>query len=312
MPRPNPRPSFVIKPEHVRHLDDHTLEGLLIWIDKIPLSRSKRNLGRDFSDGVLFAETIKYYLPKYVDLHNYTTASSTRLKESNWFHLNRKVLHLLRLEISHEVIHDVANCKPMVVEYILSILRNRIEDELVRLHAEKHQSGSGGKTTFRTFVKHCFNFQSLDDFYMASGLKFFPQETPIQPTLNSLKHENVNRRVQEMVPKSELQQRTEACNDKQEIIDTLHRKIKHLEHLVHLKDIRIEDMMSRLQSLQEQLSGDVMEGYTSTRFSPRRDPPLNVGLKQHGSQLGQMKTKVVPPGRAPRRALAAGGGLSHH
>ena len=49
------------------------------------------------------------------------------------------MLHLLRLEISHEVIHDVANCKPMVVEYILSILRNRIEDELVRLHAEKHQ-----------------------------------------------------------------------------------------------------------------------------------------------------------------------------
>lgn len=32
-------------------LDEETLQELYAWIDKIPLSRSKRNITRDFSDG---------------------------------------------------------------------------------------------------------------------------------------------------------------------------------------------------------------------------------------------------------------------
>ena len=32
-------------------LDDTSLQQLFIWLDKIPLSRPKRNVTRDFSDG---------------------------------------------------------------------------------------------------------------------------------------------------------------------------------------------------------------------------------------------------------------------
>ena len=32
-------------------LDDETLQVLYTWIDEIPLSRPKRNIARDFSDG---------------------------------------------------------------------------------------------------------------------------------------------------------------------------------------------------------------------------------------------------------------------
>lgn len=32
-------------------LDEHVLEELYTWIDEIPLSRPKRELKRDFSDG---------------------------------------------------------------------------------------------------------------------------------------------------------------------------------------------------------------------------------------------------------------------
>ncbi len=32
-------------------LDDETLQALYTWIDEIPLSRPKRNIARDFSDG---------------------------------------------------------------------------------------------------------------------------------------------------------------------------------------------------------------------------------------------------------------------
>lgn len=32
-------------------LDDESLQELYTWIDEIPLSRPKRNIARDFSDG---------------------------------------------------------------------------------------------------------------------------------------------------------------------------------------------------------------------------------------------------------------------
>lgn len=46
------------------------------WVDEIPLSRPKRNIARDFSDGVLMAEIVKHYIPHLVELHNYSAAHS--------------------------------------------------------------------------------------------------------------------------------------------------------------------------------------------------------------------------------------------
>lgn len=42
-----------------------------------------------FLSAVMVAELIKYFLPKYVDLHNYTPANSTKQKEGNWYQLNK-------------------------------------------------------------------------------------------------------------------------------------------------------------------------------------------------------------------------------
>lgn len=39
---------------------------------------------------VMAAEVVKYFLPKLVDLHNYTPANSTQQKLSNWDVLNRQ------------------------------------------------------------------------------------------------------------------------------------------------------------------------------------------------------------------------------
>ncbi len=52
-------------------LSDEELQRLFAWVDTIPLSRAKKNIARDFSDGVLAAECVAYYFPKLVDLHNY-------------------------------------------------------------------------------------------------------------------------------------------------------------------------------------------------------------------------------------------------
>lgn len=55
-----------------KQLDEETLQDLYAWIDKIPLSRPKRNITRDFSDGgnvnefILVTNKTTCYLALYV------------------------------------------------------------------------------------------------------------------------------------------------------------------------------------------------------------------------------------------------------
>ena len=80
--------------------EDKELMYVYEWVDSVPLSRPKKNISRDFSDGgirdnlylVLTAEMIKYHLPKIVELHNYPAACSTSQKNYNWSTLNRNYL----------------------------------------------------------------------------------------------------------------------------------------------------------------------------------------------------------------------------
>ena len=70
-------------------MDEAELQHLYAWIDEIPLSRPKRNITRDFSDGVMIAELVHFFIPKLVELHNYTAASSSKQTLANWSTLNR-------------------------------------------------------------------------------------------------------------------------------------------------------------------------------------------------------------------------------
>ena len=62
--------------EPLQPLNEEDLQVVYNWVDEIPLSRPKRNISRDFSDGVLLAEIIKHFIPRLVDLHNYSAAHS--------------------------------------------------------------------------------------------------------------------------------------------------------------------------------------------------------------------------------------------
>jgi hypothetical protein len=70
------------------NLSEEELQALYAWIDEIPLSRQKKNINRDFSDGVLAAEVVHHFLPKLVELHNYSPANSTQQKMDNWRTVN--------------------------------------------------------------------------------------------------------------------------------------------------------------------------------------------------------------------------------
>ena len=71
-------------------LSEEELKELYNWVDMIPLTRPKRNIGRDFSDAVLTAEIIYFYAPNLVELHNYCAVNSVQQKEYNWKTLNSR------------------------------------------------------------------------------------------------------------------------------------------------------------------------------------------------------------------------------
>ena len=72
-------------------LSDENLQEIYTWVDSVPLSRPKRNITRDFSDGVMMAEILGHYFPKDVDIKNYSAANSVRQKLYNWQTLINKV-----------------------------------------------------------------------------------------------------------------------------------------------------------------------------------------------------------------------------
>jgi hypothetical protein len=61
-------------------MKEQELQEVYEMVDSIPFSRPKRNINRDFSDGLMMAELIHHYAPKLVSLHNYPPANSLSKK----------------------------------------------------------------------------------------------------------------------------------------------------------------------------------------------------------------------------------------
>merc|ERR1712039_493759 len=107
-------------------MGDEELQRLYNWVDETPLSRPKRNISRDFSDGVLFAEIIANYFPKMIEMHNYSAANSHSQKLYNWNTLNLKVLKKLGYQIHAQDLEDIIKAAPGAVERVLRVLQEKI------------------------------------------------------------------------------------------------------------------------------------------------------------------------------------------
>ncbi|GAB5373087.1 hypothetical protein AAMO2058_001720000 [Amorphochlora amoebiformis] len=111
------------------------------WIDEIPLSRPKKNISRDFSDGVLFSEVIHHFFPGKIDLHNYISTNSVSKKTYNWNTLNRKVLKkVFGYEIPEDEIKSLVKGTKGFIEKALLNLKAKVQWRKKR--AEKKSSGS--------------------------------------------------------------------------------------------------------------------------------------------------------------------------
>eukprot|EP00708_Paratrimastix_pyriformis_P003685 GAFH01002476.1.p1 GENE.GAFH01002476.1~~GAFH01002476.1.p1 ORF type:complete len:335 (-),score=59.26 GAFH01002476.1:160-1131(-) len=100
-------------------IDEDTLQRLYQWVDDIPLSRPKKNITRDFSDGVLMAEVAHHFAKRLVELHNYSAANSYVQKLYNWDTLNQKVFKRIKLNLSRPDIERICQCVPGAIEWIL-------------------------------------------------------------------------------------------------------------------------------------------------------------------------------------------------
>uniref|UniRef100_A0A8C5N9V9 Calponin-homology (CH) domain-containing protein n=1 Tax=Gouania willdenowi TaxID=441366 RepID=A0A8C5N9V9_GOUWI len=185
-----------------RGLSEEEMQDLFAWIDNIPLSRQKRNISRDFSDGVMAAEVVKHFFPKMVDLHNYVPANSTQKKISNWELLNKKVFPQLNFHVPESTVKKIALNTAGVILPVLRSLQNKIN--MLLMHQTDH----------------------------TTDLKYY----------DTMNHENAPAgKVFGSPPPSEVDPFLSMC------LQILQMRVGRLEHLVHLKDMRIEDLNRHLE-----------------------------------------------------------------
>lgn len=99
-------------------------EEMLIyeWVDSANLSRPKRNINQDFSDGVLMAELLKTHLPNMVDVHNYITTNNKQQKRANWILLNKKVFSKIGYRMTEDEIDNIITSRKNYIEALLKSL----------------------------------------------------------------------------------------------------------------------------------------------------------------------------------------------
>lgn len=107
-------------------MEDDELQRIYQWVDEVPLTRPKRNIARDFSDGVLTAEIVAHYFPKLVELHNFPAANSYKQKAYNWQTLNSRVFKKMGFQLQQEEMDALCNCQPQAVEKMLKSLQQRM------------------------------------------------------------------------------------------------------------------------------------------------------------------------------------------
>nr|XP_029134984.1 sperm flagellar protein 1 [Labrus bergylta] len=232
-----------------RELTEEELQDLYAWIDKIPLSRPKRNITRDFSDGVMAAEVVKHFFPKLVDLHNYIPANSTQQKLSNWNLLNRKVFSKLNFLVPEETGRRIVLSTAGVIEPVLSALRDKIDKKL------EHSAENVLICNDLEYYDH--NNQDKHHAEICQNEAKLLAQLAVEERKNDGKSKIKNGKPQQtaqLYPNMDpalwliLQEKENAVLALQETVEILQMKVNRLEHLVHLKDTRIEDLIRHLET----------------------------------------------------------------
>ena len=192
-------------------IDEEELQRIYNWVDEIPLSRPKRNISRDFADGVLLAEIVKHFIPRLIEIHNYSSASSMQKKMYNWSTLNSKVFRKMGFQLSKKDIDSVVNAEPEAIERILSAVNIKIVDFLE--NAQQPSTERTSPTSIRAPV----------------GAGSPPQRVKASAAMEEA-----------------LIERETTIQELKETIEIMEVKIQKLEQLVKIKDSKIITLTNKL------------------------------------------------------------------
>ncbi|BDA49540.1 Sperm flagellar protein 1 [Coccomyxa sp. Obi] len=217
-------------------VDEEEMYSIYLWVDEIPLSRPKRNIARDFADGVLVAELVHHYFPRLVELHNYSGAHGLAQKMYNWCTLNQKVFKRLGFVVAKSECQACASCQPGAIERVL---------KLIRLRLSRFAEGPGLLLTGST--AHSNDIQSQCEF--VEDFDEAKEESAAQqcgePHLNggSKAGEPPAGPVDEaLAEKDSMIMKLTAANE------MLEAKIQKLEQLLSLKDKKIDKLAEKLSN----------------------------------------------------------------
>jgi hypothetical protein len=171
------------------------------------------------------AEIIRYYLPDLVEMHNYTPANSLQQKKANWGILNKKVLTNFGLDLPDVIIAGLSNCKPGLIEVLLFNLRLKIDEELELQQKMQQQQIL---TPRQSSLSHLTTTSKSNQNILLSN--------------RSNKSIHSNQISSKDISRIEYEEIKQQCLQQQEEIEVLHAKIRRLEHVLQLKDIRISEL----------------------------------------------------------------------
>lgn len=237
-------------------MDEVELQSLYQWVDEVPFSRPKRNIARDFSDGVLMAELAHHYFPKLVELHNYSGSQSVAQKVYNWNTLDRRVFRKLNFVVTKEEIQDVANSVPGAIEKLLSNFRLKV---LQTQQRREHLMLCGVIGSARSPTKLSSTAPST-----AAPSDPFPGLTspsteisqyaalPAQPAHHSSRGlpQQHPQQQQSHSTKEVLAEKDTTITEMRETIEILEVKIRKLEQLVKIKDQKLALLQQKLDQQQ--------------------------------------------------------------
>jgi hypothetical protein len=178
--------------------------------------------------GVLAAEVIRYYLPDMVTMSNYVPNSAIGQKKINWTTLNKKVLSQFGINLPDTVIKDLSYGKPGAIEIFLFNLRLKIDEEIETRQKAQSQEASSPHQSLGSLN----NFPSTND-----GKPLLSKRT--SRSIVSLRDKWVSRLDYEDLKQQSLQL--------QEEIEILQARLRRLEHVVQLKEIRIAELSSTIE-----------------------------------------------------------------
>lgn len=185
--------------------------------------------------GILVAEIVRHYLPDMVDMHNYSVSNSFSHKKANWGQLNKRVLCALKLDLPEKVIMDLCNGKPGVVEVLLFQLRLKIDEELeLRQKLERQSSSSPNQSSLNLNIGESKK-DSINNILTN-------RSSQVSKSIGSFSSRWVSRIAYEELKQQILEQDEE--------IQILRAKLRRLEHIMQLKDIRINEISSLIEETQ--------------------------------------------------------------